>query len=88
MGWYKTVISKTQSAYEAKIVKVDAERLARKRLFYKGNASPTQDYLNKVVSDVVKTLEAKYGSLDKIRLASNTEDLSALIEKAVIEVLP
>lgn len=88
MGWYRSVIAKIASSYESKIVKIDAERIARRRLFYKGNSSPSPEYINNVVSEVIKNLESKYGSIDKIRRASNSENLDNLIEKAVIEILP
>jgi len=88
MGWYRTVTSKFSSTYESKIVKSDAEKLARRRLFYKGNASPAQDYVDGVVKSVISELESTYGSLDKIRRASSSEELTQLIEKAVIKVLP
>jgi len=88
MGWYRTVISKFSSSYEAKIVKTDAERIARRRLFYKGNSSPTQDYVDNIVKEVVSTLEQQFGSIDKIRKASSSENLYNIIEKAVLEVLP
>lgn len=88
MGWYRTVLAKYSSSYEAKIVKIDAERIARRKLFYRGNSSPSQDYVNNIVTQVVSHLESKFGSLDKIRRASNSEDLSSIIEKAVEDILP
>jgi hypothetical protein len=88
MGWYRHVIAKFSSTYEAKIVKIDAERIARRILYYKGNSSPTQDYLNTIVAKTVSKLEEKFGSLDQIRRAASSEDLSSIIEKAVEEILP
>jgi hypothetical protein len=88
MGWYRTVIAKFSSSYEAKIVKIDAERIARRMLYYKGNASPTQDHLDHIVRQVISKLETQFGSLDKIRRASNSEELSSIIEKAVEDILP
>jgi hypothetical protein len=88
MGWYRNVISKIASSYEAKIVKMDAERIARRRLFFKGNSSPTPEYVSNIVKEVVSNLESKFGSLDKIRRASNSENLDSIIEKAVVEILP
>ena len=88
MGWYKSVIAKLASSYEAKVVKIDAERIARRRLFFKGNTSPNPDYIQNIVKEVVSKLETQYGSLDKIRRASNSENLDSIIEKAVVEILP
>lgn len=88
MGWYKTIIAKYSSTYESKIVKMAAEKIIRRRLFYKGNSSPSPEYVQTLVSNVVDTLVKKHGSLDKLRRASNSENLSTLIEKAVEESLP
>ena len=88
MGWYRNVIAKFSSTYEAKIVKIDAERIARRILYYKGNSSPSQDYLSTIVAQTVSKLEEKFGSLDQIRRAASSEDLSSIIEKAVEEILP
>lgn len=89
MGWYKyRLSSKIQSTYESKIVYMDAERIARKRLFYRGNSSPDEKYLKQIVSNVVENLIKKYGSIDKIRLSSTQNSLSDIIEIAVEEELP
>ena len=88
MGWYKSVIAKLASSYEAKIVKIDAERIARRRLYFKGNTSPLPEYVAYIVKEVVSKLETQYGSIDKIRRASSSENLDSIIEKAVVEILP
>ncbi len=88
MGWYRSVIAKIASSYEAKIVKLDAERIARRRLFFKGNSSPSPDYVDNIVKEVISKLETQFGSLDKIRRASSSENLDNIIEKAVVEILP
>jgi hypothetical protein len=87
MGWYR-LSNKFQSTYEFKIVKSDIENIARRKLFYKGNSSPTNSYLNQIISNVLDNLVKKYGTIDKIRLSSSGDDLSYIIEKAVEEELP
>ena len=88
MGWYKTVISKFSSSYEAKIVKFETERIARRKLYYKGDSSPSQSKIDSITKDVISKLENTYGSLDSIRRASSSESLDSIIEKAVNEILP
>jgi hypothetical protein len=88
MGWYRSVIAKFTSTYENKLVKMDAARIARRRLYYKGISSPTQDHVDNIVRQVVSKLEEHYGSLDHLRRASRTENLDNIIEKAVVEILP
>ena len=87
MGWYKTA-RKFLSTYEKKIVNSDAERIARRRLYFQGVTSPSQDKINSIVSNVIEKLEKKYGSLDLIRKSSPNETLNSAIELAVEEELP
>lgn len=87
MGWYKTA-RKHLSTYESKIVKLDAERIARRQLYFKGDTSPSQEKIDSIVSNVVDKLEKKYGSLDLIRKSSPNETLNKAIELAVKEELP
>lgn len=88
MWYFSKTIRIAASSYEEKIIRADAERIARRRLYYQGDPNPNLQKVAKIVELVISNLKDRFENLDKIRRASSSETLNSIIEEAVIEILP
>jgi hypothetical protein len=83
--WYRA--AKKDSTFETKIVRVDAERAVRRRLFLQGNYNPATAKVASLTDEVVEHLKQKYGKLENIRNHLSGDQLTPAVEEAAAQVL-
>ncbi len=87
--WYRTskLIDRQSFDEEEKIVRSDAERAIRQRLFLRGKHSPDMWEVERLVARTVVKLKDIHGTLDKIRKSQNFPSLQSAVDKAVAEII-